>query len=61
MKAMKKLIFSLLTIAFSALVSIWALIWGWGLTPHNWTIIVWAPIIQFSLVVFQTIGASDDK
>lgn len=61
MSALRKLMVSLMAIVFSCLISIWSLMWGWGLTPHNWSIIVWACVLQFSVVVFQTIGSSDNS
>lgn len=61
MTTLRKFVVSLMAIALSALVSIWVMVSGWGLTAHSWSVIVWGCVLQFSVVVFQTIGASDDR
>jgi hypothetical protein len=34
----------------SAILSIWAMVSGWGLTAKSWPVIVWAVLFQFVLV-----------
>jgi hypothetical protein len=45
-----KTIFNVAVFFLSALLSIWAMVSGWGLTAKSWPVIVWAVIFQFVLV-----------
>jgi hypothetical protein len=45
-----KTIINVAVFFLSALLSIWAMVSGWGLTAKNWPVIVWAVILQFVLV-----------
>ena len=45
-----KTMFNVAVFFLSALLSIWALVAGWGLTAKSWPVIVLAVILQFVLV-----------
>jgi len=45
-----KTILNVAVFFLSALLSIWAMVSGWGLTAKSWPVIVWAVIFQFVLV-----------
>jgi hypothetical protein len=45
-----KSIFNVAVFFLSALLSIWAMVSGWGLTAKSWPVIAWAVIFQFVLV-----------
>ena len=47
---MSKLIVSLMSLVLSTGVSIWVMISGWGLTAHNWSVIIWGMVLQFVLI-----------
>jgi hypothetical protein len=45
-----KTMFNVAVFFISALLSIWAMVVGWGLTARSWPVIVLAVILQFVLV-----------
>ena len=45
-----KTIFNVSVFFLSTILSIWAMVSGWGLTAKSWPVIVWAVIFQFVLV-----------
>ncbi len=45
-----KTIINVAVFFLSALLSIWAMVSGWGLTAKSWPVIVWAVLFQFVLV-----------
>jgi len=47
---------------FSTLLSIWAMVSGWGLSAKSWPVIIWAVIFQFVLVcVHANVNAKSDS
>ena len=45
-----KTIFNVAVFFLSSLLTIWAMVSGWGLTAKSWPVIVFAVIFQFVLV-----------
>ena len=45
-----KTVFNVTVFFLSALLTIWAMVFGWGLTAKSWPVIVAAVIFQFVLV-----------
>ena len=57
-----KTIFNVAVFFLSALLSIWAMVSGWGLTAKSWPVIVLAVIFQFALVcVHADVNAKNDS
>ena len=54
-----KTMFNVAVFFLSALLTIWAMVSGWGLTAKSWPVIVLAVILQFVLVcVHANVNAS---
>lgn len=45
-----KTVFNVAVFFLSALLSIWAMVSGWGLSAKSWPVIIFAVIFQFVLV-----------
>jgi hypothetical protein len=57
-----KTIFNVAVFFLSALLSIWAMVSGWGLTAKSWPVIFLAVIFQFVLVcVHANVNAKSDS
>jgi len=57
-----KTIFNVAVFFLSALLSIWAMVSGWGLTAKSWPVIVLAVIFQFVIVcVHANVNVKNDS
>lgn len=55
-----KLTVSFMSLLLSTAVTIWVMISGWGLSAHNWNVIVWGMVLQFVLIfLMQAANASE--
>lgn len=50
-----KIICSFLCVIFMFLIGMWNLIYGWGLTPHSWVVIISTFIINFIILMIMEV------
>lgn len=56
---MNKLIIALLSLVVSTGLMFWVFIKGWGLTPQNWSVILWGAFFQFIVIALMQAGTKD--
>jgi len=58
-----KFILSVMTLILSAIITIWSMQSGWGLTAKSWPVIIWAIVFHLALMMVQVvaINSKDSK